>query len=187
LDIENYQAAPNIVAQTIIDLKASINSIGTGPKLIVVSPECGTVYQGSSVPAADEPGTYYNYFVPIINLADFAIDYYQPQAYNDWEDSIPGGTLQFYQDVYLHWRNLKSLCNWCTITPNFNGVDGNKLVIGLLASPQAGVAGYYGGPEVIQSFIAWLQANNYPLNGFMMWDSHWDTVNGLQISNAIKG
>jgi hypothetical protein len=38
--------------------------------------------------------------VHIINEADTAIDYYQPQAYNNWYDGEVGGSLRYLQDVY---------------------------------------------------------------------------------------
>ncbi len=79
LDIESFDASPKTVANTIIKLKTAL-----GSRLLVVSPQCGCVYQCVSVPNVDTGGNYYNYFVPIIRLADAYIDYYQPQAYNDW-------------------------------------------------------------------------------------------------------
>lgn len=132
LDLESYSVAPRIVAQTIIDLKKSIMTLGR--KLLIVSPECVAVYQGSPVPSPDQGGNPFNYFVPIINLADSSIDYYQVQAYNNWYDGFAGGSLEYIKDVYLHWRNLKSLCQWCTPLPNFEGVKGDKLLMGVLAS-----------------------------------------------------
>lgn len=70
---------------------------------------------------------------------------------------------------------------------NFSGVSGKKLLIGLLASTQAGGANYYGRPETIQAFIQFIEGQKYPLAGFMMWDSHWDQLNNNAISKAIKG
>ena len=57
-----------------------------------MTPEPVTVYQGVAVPSPDAGGTPWNYFVPIINLADSAIDYYQVQAYNNWY-AFPGGSI----------------------------------------------------------------------------------------------
>lgn len=110
LDIEQYLAPPRVVAQTIIDLKAELNK--KGKKLVIVSPENVAVYQGAAVPSPDAGGQPFNYFVPIINLADSAIDYYQPQAYNNWYDGLAGGSLDYYKDVYLNWRNLQGLSPW---------------------------------------------------------------------------
>jgi chitinase len=90
LDIENYQATPRTVANMIISLKKAI-----GSRLLIVSPEDVTVYQGTTVPSADTPGQPFNYFVPIINLADSSIDYYQPQVYNNWYGGIAGGTSAY--------------------------------------------------------------------------------------------
>ena len=59
------------------------NALGPN-KLIIISPEDVTVMQEFGVPNPDAQTGYYNYFVPIIQLADSAIDYYQPQAYNNW-------------------------------------------------------------------------------------------------------
>lgn len=61
LDIESYGATPRTVANAIIQLKAAL-----GSKLLIVSPECIAVYQGTTVPSADTANIYWNYFVPII-------------------------------------------------------------------------------------------------------------------------
>jgi chitinase len=126
LDIENYLATPHTVANMILALR---EAIGTA-KLIIVSPEDVTVMQEFGVPDADAVTGYYNYFVPIIKLADSAIDYYQPQAYNNWYE-MTYGTVEYLQNVYLNWRNLQGMVTWAKPIPNFNGVDGNKLLIGL--------------------------------------------------------
>jgi len=70
--------------------------------------------------------------------------------------------------------------------PNFAGVNGNKLLIGILASTSAGGAAYYAQPATIKLFKEFLRQKNYPLKGFMMWDSHWDSNNQFAISNACK-
>jgi chitinase len=179
LDIESYIATPRTVANTIISLKAAL-----GGKLIIVSPEDVTVYQGTSAPGPDTGGMPFNYFVPIINLADAAIDFYQPQAYNNWYGGYPGGSLLYFQDVYLNWRNLQALGPWDSPLPNFKGVDGSKLLIGLLASTSAGGAAYYAPPDTINAFKGWIVEKGYPLKGFMTWDSNWDALNGYAVSNA---
>jgi chitinase len=179
LDIESYNATPRTVANAIIDLKKAI-----GSKLIIVSPEEIAVYQGTTVPDADVGGQAFNYFVNIVNLADSSIDFYQPQAYNNWYDGETGGSLRYLQDVYENWRNLQGTGQWDTPLANYNGIDGKKLLIGTLASPTAGVAGYYATPENIAAFKSWLAANNHELKGFMLWDSHWDALNGFAVSNA---
>ena len=182
LDIESYLATPRVVAQTIIDLKAELSK--KGKKLLIVSPEDVTIYQGTAVPGPDSPGQPFNYFVPIVTLADQAIDYYQPQAYNNWYDGFAGGSLEYYEDVYLNWRNLQGLSKWAGPIPNFAGVSGKKLLIGLLASTSAGGAGYYGQPGTIAAFKTFLESKNYPLKGFMIWDSHWDQLNNNAISRV---
>jgi chitinase len=181
LDIESYIATPRTVANTIISLKKAL-----GNKLIIVSPEDVTVYQGSTVPNPDVGGNPFNYFVPIINLADSSIDYYQPQAYNNWYDGEIGGSLTYLQDVYANWRNLQGTGQWDAPLANFAGVAGNKLLIGLLASQSAGGASYYATPDTISKFKKWLAAKNYPLKGFMLWDSHWDAVNSYAISTICS-
>jgi chitinase len=95
LDIENYATPPIIVANAIIQLKAAI-----GLKLLIVSPEDIGVYEGTSIPDENTGGIYWNYWVPIIRRADAAIDYYQPQAYNNWFDSEVGGSFLYLKDVY---------------------------------------------------------------------------------------
>jgi chitinase len=152
LDIESYNAAPFTVANVIIQLKKAL-----GTKLIIVSPEDVAVYQGSAVPDANSTaGIAFNYFVPIIKLADKSIDYYQPQAYNNWYDAETGGSLRYLQDVYENWLNLQGTGQWDTPLPDFNGVDGNKLLIGVLASPSAGGAAYYATPATIKDFKDWI-------------------------------
>jgi len=178
LDIESYLATPRTVANTIIQLKDAI-----GDKLLIVSPECVAVYQGVADYSADTAGQAYNYFVNIIRLADSSIDYYQPQAYNNWYD-VGGGTLEYLQDVYLNWRNLPGVLSWETPLANFTGVDGDKLLMGVLASTSAGGASYYYTPDIITQFRQWISDNDYTLKGFMIWDSHWDSLNGNLISNA---
>jgi len=58
-------------------------------------------------------------------LADDSIDFYQPQAYNNWYDGITGGTLDYLKDVYLNWRNYQGLGQWSSPIPDFKGVSGN--------------------------------------------------------------
>lgn len=177
LDIESYSATPRTVAETIISLRTAI-----GPnKLIVVSPEDVAVIQSVSfVPTPDTPGQPWNYFVPIVNLADSAIDFYQPQAYNNGYDSYAGGSVGYLQDVYLNWRNIAPAGS----IVGYNGIKGEKLLIGLEASTSAGGSSFYATPDVVRQFKSWLATNNYPIEGFMIWDSHWDTLNGQVISSA---
>ena len=182
LDIESYLATPRVVAETIIALKAELSA--KGRKLLIVSPEDVAVYQAVSVPSPDTPGQPYNYFVPIINLADSAIDLYQPQAYNNGYDGFAGGSLEYFEDVYLNWRNLQGLGPATKPIPNFEGVSGKKLLIGLLASTSAGGADFYGKPETIVAFKKFLASKKYALKGFMIWDSHWDQLNNNAISKA---
>jgi chitinase len=163
----------------IIQLKKKI-----GKKLLIVSPEDVTIYQATSIPSPDTGGQAFNYFVPIVQLADDYIDLYQPQAYNNWYGGFAGGSLAYLQEVYLQWRNLKGNVAWSTPIPNFKGVKGEKLVIGVLASTSAGGAKYYAPPRVIREFKQWIKKNNYPLLGFMMWDSNWDKLNGYVVSDA---
>lgn len=180
IDIESYLMTPRAVANMILDMRKAIGS----DKVIVVSPECVTVYQGVADYGPDTPGQAFNYFVNVIRLADDAIDLYQPQAYNNWYD-FPGGTLNYLKDVYLNWRNFKGMMDWMKPIENFKGVAGNKLMMGVLASTRAGGAAYYYQPTVIDEFKAWLAENKYELRGFMMWDSHWDQLNDNAISNEV--
>lgn len=123
LDIESFNAPPRVVANAIIQLKTSLNTLG-GKKWLVVSPECVVVYQAMGVPDPDTGSGYYNYFVPIINIADDYIDLYQPQAYNDWYE-FPSGSLEYLQDIYLNWRNYQGMTPWgSSPLPNFKGVAG---------------------------------------------------------------
>lgn len=182
-DIEsNYQAAPRAVANTIIDLKRQLNNLGR--KYISVSPDCVAVYQGVAVPDPDKGGQPFNYLVNIIKLADSSIDYYQPKAYSNWESGFPGGTLNYFQDVYLNWRNYKALCDGCIPIPNFSGVAASKLVMGVLASPDARTPEFYAAPQVIRDLKNWLYGKGYDMYGFNVWNSYWDVRNGNQISAA---
>jgi chitinase len=76
--------------------------------------------------------------------------------------------------------------NWAKPIANFTGVDGNKIRMGLLASTSAGGSNYYTNQTEIAKFRTWLKEKGYPLNGFMMWDSHWDTLNNHIVSKACK-
>lgn len=111
------------MANTISALRTKLNSLG-GKKLITVSPECVVVYQAVGVPDPDTGSGYNNYLVPIAQLADQYIDYYQPQAYNNWYE-FPSGSLEYLQDVYLNWRNLQGMTPWgCSPIPNWAGIAG---------------------------------------------------------------
>lgn len=183
IDIEYYGAPPRTVANMIIQLKTDLMALG-GKKYVTASPECVCVFQSMGVPDADSGAGYYNYFVPIIDLADDYIDYYQPQAYNNYYE-FPSGSLEYLQDVYLNWRNLQGMTPWGSKPiENFKGVKGEKILMGVLASTKAGGEAYLFKPEVLAQFKQWLSANKYPLGGFMMWDSNWDTLNNREISNA---
>lgn len=131
-------------------------------------------------------GNYWNYFVPIINLADSSIDYYQIQAYNNWYDGLQGGSSDYLKDVYLNWRNFKGLNPNYGPIANFKGVAGNKILMGLIASTSAGGSGFYTSPTNLGQFKNYLSVSNYPMKGFMMWDSYWDSINNFIISNAVK-
>lgn len=182
LDLEYYSATPRMVANTIKDIKSRI-----GTKLLVVSPECVTVYQGTGVPSADSTtGNYFNYLVPIIRLAGSSIDYYQIQAYNNWYDGLTPGSLDYLKDVYLNWRNLQGLNTNFKPILNFSGVPGSKILMGVMASNSAGGSTYYYSPSTIQSFKSYLSMKGYSMKGFMIWDSHWDSLNSYIISNTIK-
>ena len=124
--------------------------------MVTASPECVAVYQDMGVPDADTGSGYYNYFVNIINIADAYIDYYQPQAYNNWYE-FPSGSVEFLQDVYLNWRNLQGMTPWGSEPlANFIGAPGEKIIMGILASTVAGGSAYYYTPDVIAAFKAWL-------------------------------
>lgn len=124
--------------------------------------------------------------MPIINLADDYIDIYQIQAYNNWYNGWPGSSVNYLKDVYLNWRNMQGLVGAYKQIENFRGIDPNKMFMGLLASPSAGVAGFYREPSVIRDFKNWLKANFFPLKGFMIWDSYWDYGNNFIISNVVN-
>ncbi len=181
LDIEYYSTTPRMIANTIITLKKIL-----GTKLLVVSPECVTVYQGTPVPSADTAGNPFNYFVPIIQLAGAYIDFYQIQAYNNWYDGLPHGSFDYLKDVYLNWRNFQGLSTYYKPIPGFSGLDGNKILMVVIASTSAGGSDFYTTPSTIQQFKNYLALKGYPMKGFMMWDSHWDLLNSYTISNAIK-
>lgn len=117
-------------------------------------------------------------------MADAYIDFYQPQAYNNWYGGLAGGTSAYLKETYLHWRNLPGTVPWTSPLSNFQGVSSNKLIMGVLASTSAGGPQYYASPSTIIDFKSWLKQNNYPLKGFMMWDSNWDQLNQFAISNA---
>jgi chitinase len=179
LDIESYLATPRTVANAIISLRQAI-----GNKLIIVSPEDVAVIQTVGyVPTPDAAGQPWNYFVPIVNLADAAIDFYQPQAYNNGYDSFAGGSEEYLQDVYLNWCNLPAAGQPIT---GYNGINGSKLLIGLEASTSAGGSSFYASADTITKFKSWISTNGFPLEGFMIWDSHWDALNSYAVSTACS-
>lgn len=90
-------------------------------------------------------------------MADAYIDYYQPQAYNNWYGGFSGGSLAYLKEVYLHWRNMQGNDAWSAPLPNFKGVSGDKLLMGVLASTSAGGAAYYAPPSVIREFKMWIK------------------------------
>lgn len=120
------------MANAIISLRNLLNQMGR--KYISVSPDCVAVYQGAAVPDADKGGQPFNYMVPIIQLADTSIDFYQPKAYSNWYDGYLPNTLEYLQDVYLNWRNQQGLCKGCLPIPNFKGVAASKIALGIVAS-----------------------------------------------------
>ena len=122
LDIESYDSTPRAMANMIVGLRKAIGIT----KIIMVSPECVTVYQGYKDYSPDEAGHPFNYIVNIIRLADDAITLYQPQAYNNWYD-FPPGSLNYLKDVYLNWRNYKGIMDWMKPITDFNGVPGKSL------------------------------------------------------------
>ncbi len=190
LDIEAYLTPPETVAQVINNLRTALDGkFGSSPrKLIIVSPEDLTVSQTQNYTAISGA---YNYFVPIIRDGIDAIDYVQPQFYNDWYDGFAGGTQNYVLDVYLNWRNHVGIPS--TYNPNpapipssiYPGVPEDKLIIGVIASTSAGGSSYYTPPDVLSNSIKLLSSQyNYDVGGVMLWDSHWDTSNGGVISNA---
>lgn len=124
--------------------------------------------------------------VPIIQLADTSIDYYQTKAYSNWYDGYDHTSLEYLQDVYLNWRNLQGYCKGCKPIANFKGVAPNKLLLGVVGSPDARRTPEYAGPQIIRDFKAWLISKGYDMIGFNIWNSHWDRLNGNQISIAIS-
>ena len=145
------------------------------------------MYQGQPVPtpATWQPGDYWNFWVPIFNVAMKSIDLVQVQAYNNWYDNLSAGTLAFLQDVTLQWLNQPSpSCAGCSIIPNFSGIPSSKLLIGIPASSSAGTG--YPSPTTISSFLSWTkQSTQTDIAGMMIWDSHWDSLNSYTASNAI--
>lgn len=76
------------MANVIIELKKLLQT--QGRSILTVTPETVGVYQGVVVPNPDQGGSAWNYFVNIITLADYYIDYYQVQAYNNYCGFTPG-------------------------------------------------------------------------------------------------
>lgn len=124
--------------------------------------------------------------MPIIKLADNYIDIYQIQAYNNWYNNWDGASLEYLKDVYLNWINEQGLLTAYKPIADFCGIDGDKMMMGLLASTSAGDSRFYRSRSTIREFKYWLEANNYELKGFMIWDSHWDYGNSFRISNVVK-
>lgn len=83
--------SPKQLSNLIIDLRKQLNMIGR--KFLVLTADCISIYQGVNVPDADSGGQPFNYLVPVITLADSAIDYYQVKAYSNWYDGYDHTTL----------------------------------------------------------------------------------------------
>ncbi len=181
LDIEGYAAAPQTVSLTINTLR---NAIGAN-KQIIISPEVVGVYQSAPVPSATTGGNAWNYFIPILNASINQIDYVQPQEYNNWYDTSTMSAT-YLMNGYLQWNNQNGLYGTNAFNPSiYVGVPANKLIMGVLASTTAGGAAFYASPEMLTSAITTLKSKyNTEVGGVMMWDSHWDTLNGRVISNA---
>jgi chitinase len=141
--LEAYQVSPFDVAHTIQLTRQAFDALGQH-KLIVLSPECVGVYQGS--PVTNSSGQAFNYWVPILNAVIDQVDLVQPQAYNNWYGHA-GGSFEYLVDVYLNWLNEESLTGHPI--QGFRGVPRNKLVLGLLASREAGGAAYYAEIETL--------------------------------------
>jgi chitinase len=188
LDIEAYfTTAPRNVANTIKDLRVLFNKF-KGKRWITLTADCIGVYQGAPVPSPDDTKIQaFNFVVPIIQLADDAIDYYNSKAYSNWYDGYNHTAVEYIQDIYLNWRNLPGMCQGCRPIANFKGVDGAKILIGLLASPDARTAAEYGGPNLVKNTKAWLLKQGYKVAGFQLWNSYFDKANGYQVSTTIIG
>ena len=131
-------------------------------------------------------GLYWNYWVPIFNLALSSIDLVMVQAYNNWYDSLSPGSLDYLKDVYLNWRNIQSpYCTGCTPIANFTGVPASKLSIGVPASSSAAGPNFSYSVDTLSAFQSWLASQNYTLIGYMIWSSHWDSLNNYAISNVL--
>ena len=82
-DLEDYNANPLDVAKVIsLTRTAFDSSFSSVRKLIVVTPECVGVYQGTAV--TNDARNAFNYWVPILNQVINQVDLVQPQAYNNW-------------------------------------------------------------------------------------------------------
>lgn len=184
LDLEDFFiTTPRKLATTINDLRSMLNNLGR--KYISVSVDCIDVYQGSPVPSPDETGKEFNFMVPVIQLADNSIDFYNVKAYSNWYDGYDRTSVAYLQDVYLNWRNYQGFCKGCLPIPNFRGVSAYKLIMGVLASPDARAASEYKTPSTVRDFKTWLYSKGYDMYGFQVWNSYWDRANGNQISQAV--
>ena len=136
------------------------------------------------VPTATSWSSNWNYFVPIINQAIDSIDYVQPQFYNNSYARLTDGSSTFMVNGVLEWMNKQGLASGDQPISGYNGVPASKLVIGVLASTTAGNASYYTGSTNLSTAISTLHSTyGVDVAGVMMWDSHWDTLNGNIISN----
>jgi chitinase len=186
LDIENYNTNPQTVALTINSLRAAIGK----SKQIIVSPENVAINEATYwiVPTplnnVTSWSSNWNYFVPIINQAIDSIDYVQPQYYNNGYSGLTAGSASFMVNGVLEWMNKQGIATGDEPITGYNGVPANKLVIGVLASTSAGNSSYYAGSTNIATAISTLHSTyGIDVAGVMMWDSHWDTLNGNVVSN----
>lgn len=182
LDIENGTATPQQVADAINLLRAYLGESAT----ITIAPQnVGVAQNVGSVPSANVSAgvSGWNYFVPVLQNSLNSLTLVYNQEYNNGCGSTTAGTAQYLECGYVDWLNLpnQSALTGGNQISGFVGVPVSKLIVGTIASTEAGGAEYYNGMTPITGFYT-----AYPnARGFMFWDSYWDAQNGDLISNGI--
>lgn len=189
LEADVYQCTPQSIINLINNLKSKISSkqLIVSPELVAIDPDPSVV---SQLPKNLTTPISWNMMVPVYTFAGQSIDYVQPQIYNNgYVGGAKPGTAQFLEDAYLGWMN-KSVAGLPTINyslngKTFNGIPASKLIMGVIASPQAGNSQYYAAPSELSNAIQDLGTkDSTSIGGVMMWDSHWDSLNGNKISST---
>ena len=122
-------------------------------------------------PNEDSLNDYYNAFIWVMNNISQDLSWVQIMCYNNPNDQSP------YTNV-INWSEKFQIKNWRYGTVTYNGYDSSKIVVGILASQNAGSNGYLTPSQINQSIVKIRSRFPY-FAGSMMWDILLDYYNPL--------